>query len=400
MAHHTHTVEIRNPGPFRVSPTMKTVFGISALVGVIATVAALVVNPARAWPNYLLNFFFFFGLSLFGGLFTAIQHVTNAYWSVTARRLAEGLMAFLPLAALLVIPLFIGSHHLYEWTHADVVANDHVLTLKHSYLNPTAWIIRTIVILGLLLILSFKLCSNSVAQDSDGADRHTLANIKLSTAFIPVFGVGFTLMAVDLVMSLEPHWYSTIYGVYCFAGMFVAGFALLAIMLISGRRQGLFTNEMLNENHIHDVGKFMFAFTIFWGYIMFAQLMLIWYANLPEETVYYLRRFHGGWWTFSVVLFMVQFVVPFFGLLPRGAKRNDGYLKKMALVLLAAHWLDVYYLVMPVFFKEGPVFGWIEIGTFLGFFGLFGITIGRYLEKVPAIPYKDPRLADCVAHSQ
>lgn len=400
MAHQNHTAEIQNPGPYRIAPTTKTLFGVSAVIGIIATVAALYLSPQRAWPNFLINYFFFLMLGLSGAFFTALQHITNAYWSVTVRRMAESLMSYLPVALVLAVPLVLGRHHLYEWTHHGVTDHDTILKSKEAYLNTGAWVFRLVLFFGLWLFLGFKMRKNSLMQDLNGDDKYTLSNVKLSTAFLPIFAVSFSLMAVDLLMSLEPHWFSTMYGVYCFAGLFYSGLALLAILIIAGRRKGLFTDQMINVNHLHDVGKLMFAFTVFWGYIMFSQLMLIWYANIPEETPYYIRRFHGGWWPYSVMLFVLHFVVPFFGLLPREAKRCESYLKWMAFLMLFSQWLDVYYLVMPVFFAEGPVFGWVEVGTFFGFLGVFGISVGRFLERNPAIPLKDPRLAQCLAHTQ
>lgn len=396
--HQTH--QVRNPGSFRISPTAKMIFGACAALGIASFVLAVFKSPERAWPNFLLNYFFFLLLGLSGAFFTALQHITNAYWSVTARRLAEGLMSYLPVALVLAFVLLAGSHHLYEWTHHDAVMNDPLLKLKSGYLNPTFFTIRILVFFTIWVGLGLWMRKNSLAQDSSGEARFTLSNIRLSALFIPAFAISFTLMSFDLVMSLEPHWFSTIFGIYCFAGLFYSGLSLLAVLMISGRRSGLFTDDILNENHLHDVGKLMFAFTVFWGYIMFSQLMLQWYANLPEETPYYIRRFYGGWWPFGIALFIAHFIIPFFGLLPREAKRSQCYLKNMAIFMLFSQWLDSYYLVMPVFFKEGPVFGWIEIGTFLGFFGIFAISVGRFLEKVPAIPVKDPRLMECLGHTQ
>lgn len=400
MAHHAHVTEVSNPGSFRVSPTTKTLFAVFTLVGLVAWVAGLKMAPTRAWPNFLINYFFFFALALSGAFFTALQHVSNAYWSVTVRRLAEGLMSYLPIALVLGVVLFLGRHSLYEWTHTEEVAHDAILKLKSNYMNSGMFGLRLFGFLGLLVLLGFAMRRNSLRQDVTGDEKLTLSNIKLSTAFLPVFGFGFSLIAVDILMSLEPHWFSTMYGVYCFAGLFYSGLALLAILVISARRQKLFNDKIANMNHLHDIGKLMFAFTVFWAYIMFSQLMLQWYANLPEETPYYIRRFHGGWWPYFWALFTAHFVIPFFGLLPRGLKRNEGYLKKMAYFMLFAQWMDVYFLVMPVFFPEGPVFGWIEIGTFLGFLGLFGLSVTHFLGKVPAIPVKDPRLAQCLAHTQ
>jgi len=403
MTHHdsTQSVNIANPGSLRITPVLKTVFGVFTVIGLVAIAAGIITQPARAWPNFLVNYFFYLMLALAGGFFTAIQHITNAYWSVTVRRVSEGLMSFLPVAFVLGLALlFFGQHHLYEWSHAEVVQHDHLLTLKKSYLNTGFFAARMIVFFVLWLVLGFGMRRQSLEQDKTGDHKHTLTNIRLSAIFLPVFAISVTLTSFDLLMSLEPHWFSTIYGVYCFSGLFFSGLSLMAVIVIYGRRQGVFNNQTVNANHLHDIGKLMFGFTVFWAYIMFSQLMLQWYANLPEETSYYLRRFHGGWWTYFWVLFAAHFVIPFFGLLPREAKRSDSYMFKMALFMLFAQWLDVYFLVMPVFFKEGPVFGWIEIGTALGFLGMFGISVGRFFEKVPALPVRDPRLADALAHSQ
>lgn len=400
MAHTTHAKEVRNPGSYRVSPGLKTLLPVFVLIGAVTVALGLKVAPERVWPNFLINYFYFFSLALCGAFFTALQHVTNAYWSVTVRRMAEGLMSYLPVALVLGAVLLIGRQVLWKWTDPNLVAHDHVLQAKQCYLNTKFFAVRLFGFIGILTALGFTIRKNSLLQDSSGSEALTLSNIKLSTVFLPFFGVGYTLIAFDLLMSLEPHWFSTIYGVYCFAGLFYSGLALLALMIIKGRKQGLFSNELVNANHIHDIGKLMFAFTVFWAYIGFSQLMLQWYANMPEETPYYIDRFHGGWWAYSGLLLVAHFIVPFFGLLPRGAKRNESYLAKMAVWMLAAQWLDIYYLVMPPFFKDGPVFGWIEVGTFLGFLGLFGITVGRFLEKVPAIPLKDPRMAQCLGHSQ
>ena len=175
---------------------------------------------------------------------------------------------------------------------------------------------------------------------------------------------------------------------------------MIAVILIMGRRQGVLTDVTVNANHLHDVGKLMFAMTVFWTYIMFSQLMLQWYANQPEEIPYYMNRFVGGWWPYSIALFLAHFVIPFLVLANRDRKRNEKWLFRMALFMLVAQWMDAYYMVMPVFRPSGPVFGPIEIGMFLGFLGIFGTVVIRFLEKVPAVAYRDPRLPQCLAHNQ
>ncbi|MGE4233429.1 MAG: molybdopterin oxidoreductase [Bacteriovoracia bacterium] len=401
MSHHTgHETNSVTAGSFKFSSNLKGLFGAFVLIGGVVFLLGINQNPDRAWPNFLLNYFFFMALGLFGGFFTALQHVTNSYWSVTVRRVAEALMSYLPFVLLLGVVLVLGRHHLYEWSHTEAVAHDELLHLKSAYLNVPFFLIRFFLFVSLWILLGFKMRKNSLNQDANGDHKFTLSNIKLACVFLPIFAISFSLISFDLLMSLEPHWFSTIYGIYCFAGLFYSGLSLLAFLVIVGRKQGVFSEQLVNENHIHDIGKLMFAFNVFWAYIMFSQLMLQWYANLPEETPYYILRLNSGWLGYSGVLLLVHFILPFFLLIRRGAKRNENWLKKMAILMLIAQWMDIYYLVMPVFFKAGPVFGWIEIGVFLGFLGLFGLSVGSFLSKVPAVPLKDPRMSQCLHHAQ
>ncbi len=388
-------------GSFSTSATTKALFGVSALIGLVLTALAIKSDPTRAWSNYLINFFFFISLALCGAFFMALQHVTNSYWSVTVRRVAEALVSYLVPGVLLGLVLFFfGKHYLYEWSHHEEMLHDPILALKASYLNSGAVLFRYVVFGAISIGLSFWIRSNSLQQDVSGDKKITLKNIKLSTVFIPLFAFSYSLMAVDFLMALEPHWFSTIYGVYCFAGLFYSGLALIAFLVIRGRQSGVFSELVVNDNHVHDIGKLMFGFTVFWAYIFFSQFMLQWYANIPEEITYYLRRSDGGWFKYGFMLVLVHFVIPFFALLPRQAKRCASYLSKIAVFMLITQWLDVYYLVMPVFFKSGPVFGWIEVGTFLLFFGIFGISVGRFLEKNKMVPVKDPRIEACLRHAQ
>lgn len=410
MANH-HTAEFKNPGNYKFSQTAKGLFGFMAIVGIAIMIFGFIKDPHRAWPNFLINYFYFMGLAAAAVLFMAIQHVTNAYWSVTTRRIAEGITSYLPVALVLGVIIFLGRHHLYEWTHMshgaghEVITSpemheQHIIAMKAPYLNSKFFAIRLFGFLALWTFFAMRMRGNSIDQDANGDHKFTLSNIKMSSFFIPIFGVSFTLLSFDLLMSLEPTWFSTIFGVYCFAGIFFSCMSLLAILLIYGRRTGILNDSIVNENHLHDVGKMMFTFIVFWAYIMFSQLMLQWYANLPEETPYYIKRFSGGWWPFAIVLFLVHFIIPFFALVSRDFKRCEKHLYRMAWFMMFAQWLDVYFMVMPNFYKEGPVFGLIEVGSLLGFAGVFAITIGRSLEKAPAVPLKDPRLAECLAHTQ
>jgi len=197
-------------------------------------------------------------------------------------------------------------------------------------------------------------------------------------------------------MSLDPHWFSTIFGVYCFAGLFYSTLALTMLYTLKLQRSGQLKG-IVNDNHLHDLGKYMFAFTIFWAYIGFSQFMLIWYANLPEETRFFIARFHGGWQAISWFL-LVKFALPFLVLLPRGAKRDPMRLRFVGWFMVIAQWLDILWLVQPNFFPEGPVVGPFEIGVTLGFVGLFMAVVNRFLGKNPVVAIGDPYLSEAVNH--
>jgi hypothetical protein len=293
--------------------------------------------------------------------------------------------------------LVYGSTHLYHWTDTASVAKDPVLSGKAGYLNMKFFIIRDLIAIGLWIFFARKMVGNSIRQDTEGGAAITNRNRAMSPAFILVFAVTFTMVAFDQLMSLDPHWFSTMFGVYAFAGLFYANLASTCVLTLLAKRTGKL-DGIVNENHIHDLGKFMFAFTVFWAYIAFSQFMLIWYANLPEETGYFLRRFTEGWMPISVFLLVGKFCVPFFLLLPRDAKRNEPLLMFVGVFMLAAQWIDMMWVVQPEFFHDGPKFGMIEIGTTLGFFGVFALLVSRFLSKNNLVAIGDPRLAESVYH--
>jgi hypothetical protein len=333
-----------------------------------------------------------------GGLFiSAIQFLTNAMWSAPIRRLSESFTAYLPFVLVGFIVICFGIPHLFEWSHPEVVKGDIILEHKASYLNVTFFVIRNLVAIALWFFFAKKIVGNSVAQDSNGDIAHTNRNKVLSPIFIILFAVTFSMASIDLLMSLDPHWFSTMFGVYTFAGLFTSSLAMTAIFTIKLRRNGML-KEVVNDNHLHDIGKFMFAFTIFWAYIAFSQFMLIWYANLPEETLYFMRRLEGQWYYVSVFLLFGKFLVPFFALLPRDAKRSESRLMKVAIWMLFAHWIDLIWIVQPEFFKEGPRIGWIEIAGLVGFAGLFGLAVTRFLSKNSVLAARDPKLPESVFH--
>ena len=215
--------------------------------------------------------------------------------------------------------------------------------------------------------------------------------------FLICFGLLYTMMSWDQLMSLNPHWYSTMYGVYCFAGSFYAVLALITLITLYLQSKGKLVG-IVNDNHLHDLGKYMMAFTVFWAYIGFSQFMLIWYANLPEETGYFMARMHSTWFYVSCFLVFGKFFLVLFLLLPRDAKRRHGLLAGVAVFMLVAQWIDMMWLIQPEFFAEGPQFGWVEAGTTLGFIGIFGFAVFHFLRRHNVVAIGDPRLMESVYH--
>ncbi len=400
MAHEAaHGVEtIRNPGPWKVASSTTTLFIALAAIGLLGLVAGIFTNSTHGWTSLLLNHFFFMSLAL-GGLFIcAIQYATNAMWSAPIRRLAESFSAYLPVVLIgFLVIAFVGVPHLFGWAHPEVMKGDPVLEHKASYLNVTFFIVRNLVAIALWFFFKAKLVGNSVAQDKDGDIKYTNRNKVLAPMFLIVFALSFTMSAIDLLMTLDPHWFSTMFGVYLFAGLFTSSLATMTIFTIILLRNGML-KDIVNDNHLHDCGKFLFAFTIFWAYIAFSQFMLIWYANLPEETMYFMHRMVGGWMYVSVFLLLGKFLVPFFALLPREAKRNPKRLMWVACFMLFAQWIDLIWIIQPEFFKNGPQIGWIEVAGFLGFGGLFGLTTTRFLSKNNIVAIRDPKIIESVFH--
>ncbi len=387
-----------SPQKFQLEPKLKTAMAALACGGGALLALGFMVDHERAWHAYLVSFFYFTCLAMGGLFFTALQHMAAAGWSVNIRRLAEALTAFIPYLLVLGLPLvFFAGKDLYLWLDADVVAADPILTGKAAYLNKTFFAIRFVLFAGAWAFFAKKIVGFSLQQDNDGKDEWTTLALKWSVIFVLVFALSFSFFSVDFLMSLEPHWFSTIFGVYCFAGMFQSTLALLCLITMyvihKGWARGLITIE-----HVHDLAKYTKAFTVFWAYIAFSQFMLIWYANLPEETIFYLHRSHGGWLYISVGLIVFRFVVPFLALLPRWAKRTPSHLAAVCVLILVMQYVDLYWLVYPNYSNEFVAFSWMEIGAFVGFLGGFGLVVTQFLAKYNLLPIKDPRKSESTNH--
>ena len=361
----------------------------------------------RLWANLLIAAFFFTSIAVGGGVIMALMNVTKAGWGVAVRRIPEALTTYLPVALLTMLAVgFFGMKELYEWSDPNIVAADHLLRHKSAILNPTWYFGSMVLVIGGWAALTGKMRGNSIAQDSDGNVGHTGQNIFLSVIFLIFFGLSMTLGALIWLMSLEPHWFSTMFGVYQFAGAHKAGAAVCAIIASYLITRG--HNKHANVNHLHNFGLMMFAFSTFWAYIWVSQFLLIWYANIPEETGYYLLRHDGLWMALFALNVILNWVIPFFALLPRPNKRNPKVLVPVAVVMLLGLWLDVYLQVMPAathfashhhkFEVHGPTLNAGDFGGVLLLGGVFVWVVMAMLGKASLVPTKDPYLAESLHH--
>lgn len=380
-----------------VPPIVKTVSAALIFLGLASFVALLFLNKDRAWHAYLTGYFYFTSLALGGLFFASIQHLAKAGWSVNIRRLSESMTGFLPISFVGGLVLLAGAPTLYLWMDHSVVANDHLLQSKESYLNFTFFIIRLLVFFGIWLFFAKKIVGMSLEQDKSGDQNLTKKLTAFSVAFIPFFGLTYTFFSIDTLMSLEPHWFSTMFGVYTFAGLFQSSLAFLVILVVYCMKRGLLKG-LVDENHLHDLGKFLFAFTVFWAYIAYSQFMLIWYANLPEETIFFQHRMQGGWLWISLSLIVFKFIVPFIALLPQWVKRSPKHLVAISVWILVMQYVDFHWLIFPNHDGHHVVLSVPEIFIWLGFGGAFLLTTLSFLGKHAIVPQKDPRQHESSHH--
>jgi hypothetical protein len=375
------------PGP-KLIQRMQTLVGI----GSVTFAAGLYFAPQRTWLNLLLISYYLLGLALAGAVWVTLQYVSGAHWSTALRRVPEAMAGLLPQAALGILAILILRPSLYPWIsglHSDGGA----IGFKHIWLSLPFFRVRAVFYLLGWLGFIWAVLRTSRCQDADGDLKQTRTSTRLAAAFLVFFGVTFCLASFDWIMSLEPEWYSTIFGFYNFAGLFVSGLAALTLLLVWLQRQSPL-KDVITEQHLHDMGKLLFAFSTFWAYLWFSQYMLIWYANLPDETIYYIRRLHGFWQPLFVLNLVLNWVVPFFALLPRMNKQRVGILVRVSIVLLVGRWLDLYLMIMPPFSGGKPRIGIWEIGLAAGLVGVFGLGFLAALGRAPLVPVKDPYLAE------
>jgi hypothetical protein len=372
----------------------RTLLGLAA-VGALTAALGAAMAPDRMWASWLLVSYIAIGLGLAGLCFVAIHYTTGASWSVAVRRVGEALAGTLPFSLALLAVVLIAHPGLYPWSKGGAASPE--LAFKSFWLSRPFFLVRAAVYAGIWIVCALAIRRNSRRQDDDGNRRWTRANGRLSAAFLVLFAVTFTFASIDWIMSLEVSWYSTIFGVYNFAGLFLSGLAAIIVVALWLERRGPLQN-ILNEDHLHDLGKLLFGFSTFWMYIWFSQYMLIWYTNIPEETVYFVRRTHGAWLALFLGNVVLNWLIPFLVLLRRDTKRHRKTLQRVAVLVLIGRWVDVYLMIFPAIVGEVPRVGLWEVGLTAAGIGGFGLVLARILRGAPAVPVADPQLRESLQY--
>jgi len=376
---------------------------VVGLAGLLATFLGMIWAPREALFSYLFAFAHFAGLALCGLILLATFHASKARWPVVLRRLlevwGESSVLFLPL----FVPIALGVGQLFLWVHPSPGIGAHDLEIirgQRPYLNVPFFIVRAALFLGLFAIVGRKLLGWSRAQDQDGDLLFTVKLRKLSAGSLPFLALAFSFAVIDWLMSLDSVWYSTIFGVYVFAGAFVTVTAGVAILCSVQSDSQPLVAPFLNEAHYASVGKFLLAFVCFWAYIAFDQFLLIWIADLPDEIRWYAARWAGGWKVVAVFVAMGMFVVPFFALLSRKVTRNPKRLAAVAVWIFFVHALETYWLVLPALHPTGPVLHWTQLTAFLGVGGVsLAYPLWRLRGGYP-VPVGDPYLPHSLRYRQ
>ena len=393
------------------------------MIGVVVVIAGFLTNGERTFANLLLMGYYMTGACLAASVFCAIQYVAQAGWSASIIRIPHAFIRMLPVCAIILLVIIaagislkhstvIEEHtvvapYLYKlWATVDLKdpkspLYDAVIVGKSGFLNIGFFFIRLIIFLGAYSFLASLLVKYSRNEDEIGGMSNYKKSFNVACAFLAVFGFTSPIYSFDAIMSLEAHWFSTMFGWYNFAAMWVSGIAIMTLVIILMRQKGYL--QWVTENHIHNLAMFMFGFSIFWTYLWFAQFLLQYYANIPEEVAYFYRRWEPQFKPWFWLNIVINFLTPFLVLMSRDSKRYAKVVKIACIILIVGHWLDYFMMIMPG--AVGPQsswlaeIGWIEIGVFIGFAGLFTFMIMTAISRITSfVPKNHPFLQESLHH--
>ena len=371
---------------------------IVGVIGLVAAAAGAFFSPGQFFHAYLLAYLFWLAAALGGLALTMLQHLSGGGWGVVLRRTFEAAARTLPWMALLFVPLVFGLRDLYPWTDTAMVAEDPILREKALYLNTPFFLARAAACFAVWIGLALLLTRWSAGQDRTGDPALAVRMRNTSAVGMVLYFLTMTVAAIDWAMSLEPHWFSTMYGFLFVIGQGLMGLAIAIVVARRLSREAPMSG-VFNAGHFHDFGKLLFAFTMVWAYLSFSQFLIIWSANLPEEIPWYQHRMSHGWEYIGLALVAFHFAVPFIVLLSRRSKRNAAILAGMALWLIAARFLDLFFMIGPEAYPNGLAFHWLDVAAPVGLGGVWVALFISNLKSRPLLPLHDAGLENAL-HAQ
>jgi hypothetical protein len=363
-------------------------------VGIITFIIGFIFNPDKTWANLLVNNYYFLSLAIGATFFGALQYITQSGWSAGFTRVPQAIGNYIPVAAILMIPLLFGLHHLYEWSHPEAL-KDPLIAHKSPYLNIPFFIGRFVFYFLVWILLTQLLRRFSLKEDQLNGMTYFHKSEFYSKVYIFSLALTFSLATFDWIMSIDVHWFSTIFAVRNFVMAFFHASVVITLIVVILNKLGYF--PFLTKAHLRDFSKYIFVLSIIWTYTWFAQYILIWYANIPEETVYYLPRTKGEFVPLFYLELVINWLVPFLLLMIGKVATNKNALIAICSVLMIGHWIDIYNQVIVGTYHHLEI-GFIEIGTFIGFLGLFAYITARSLAMAPLVPKHHPYLEESLAH--
>jgi hypothetical protein len=391
MADSTYTI------PSRISGLQRLAL-VVGVVGLGLCVVGFLGDRAHFFRAWLMSYMVWFGVALGSMAWLMIQYLSGGAWGVVTRRIFEASSRTLPFMAVLFLPIAFGVHDLYLWSHPDVVATDEILQHREPYMNLSFFYARAVIYFVLWSLLAYLLSAWSRQQDSAPNDRLALRLQRLSGGGLVLYAITLFFASVDWVMSLDPHWFSTIYGILFMGGQGLASMAFtIAMVVLLAQSEPM--SRVFGPNHLHDLGKLMLAFVMLWAYFQFSQFLIIWSANIPEEIPFYLTRVEGGWKWISTLLILGHFVLPFLLLLNRDLKRTR-MLAVLAIYVIVMRFVDLFWLMGPEHGQTAVSLHWLNLVTP---FAIGGVFIGLFLWQLgtrPLLPLGEPALAEAIEQGQ
>ncbi len=368
----------------------------TAVISALLLAACAVAVPGRVWSNLLLAAYYLITVGTGAAVFLALTNVCGAGWNAAFRRVPEAMTGVLPSAGIVLLAVLAARLPEYAWHHHGEHGPG-TFWFKEMWLSPPFFAARAVGIVLLWTVFARTLVRNSQRQDTRPEPSGRPVNTAVSAVFLAVFAMTISAAGVDWIMALEPMWFSTIWGVYQFSGLITAALAVMIIACIVLRQRGPLRG-VFRDDHLHDLGRLLIGFSCFWMYIWFSQYMLIWYSNIPEETAYFIRRTHGPWGPIVLSSIVLNWLVPFFVLLPRSCKRSERVMLKVAVVVLLGRWVDLYVMIFPPVVGDMPVFGIPEAATILCAGSLSVLLFLRAFLSSETVPRNDPYLSESLQY--